>query len=1025
MRTDPPAALRCAISASPSSGAPPLTVNFTPSVYGSSGSETYQWQFGDAGSNGSSSPNASFTYTTTGAYWARLRVTDSSGARAYAHTLIQVSSGSSCSVSCSATVPTASTPGSTPYFQSTASASGCSGNPDYRWTFGDGQSSTQQNVSHAYASPGSYNWTLTVTAGTGTCTRSGTITITAPQTSTNKRRSVVPPGGGGTGSGSVSVSISGTTATVTQSGNLSGLAWSFPQSVPSGFSVSTLPAAQAPAIPSGVTRLSDFFTVSPSVAGSDLIAVTLPVSALPSGRSAKDLRLYVHTDAAVDEEDGGNSFKGKFWIRSWYDLNVLSSGKTQIKLTGLGDLSFVGIEAPVSPPPAESFMRMTIGPTAVTSSCAAKALANGTTDANQQVCTIGYETGKSFVATVKNLGDLHLTPAATLADLTGWLGAARAAFDGYGMSSDATFEVDIGPMPADAPKALGFVTRRNHEDYRVLHITNAPKARNSIQGTAVHEYFHHAQARTTEGGKSNLLGGGAATLWLTEGLARWVEDDIFDALNTYTLKEANPLARLMAVGLAASDDSANDGRTRGYARFAFWKMVQMSCSGFQIPQILNVIQAQDPSGVKNFKAKLESDSWQCDFGAGLGEDNRRTLAAALTKYMFATVKNDDLSLLDSNEPSGYGFATTAGLPSVTPSADCKADSPCNSSRLVATLPPGASAAVVLNAVSSAPDGMIPMVWLDVDTPGADAFVWVGDAEKLLTSASQGGGTGGGGSVAYGEAGRAPQALAFLVNPSVTSPVAIKLRAGFATGLTFLSDQFTEPLFDWGRPQREYDFSVHLAGIDETKTRYVWSFGDGTAKTTVTGSNTVKHTYTSEGQFTLGVELYDIASGAKLVTGSTIAKIGWFRGTFAINTLSAIPTGSITWPSVLADEKTLIDGITANPASGRIEFVELSGARSIWLSTAANHMAIGAPSSDATWDLQSFMNFSGSSLTARGVRYGYTPLAGGTFAVLWFDGSYTQAGANLSGTFTLVGRSMTVPPVETGRTVYSFTATRRE
>lgn len=53
---------------------------------------------------------------------------------------------------------------------------------NYRWNFGDGQSSSQQNPSHQYATAGNHQVTLTVSSGNGSCTSSKTQTVTVYET---------------------------------------------------------------------------------------------------------------------------------------------------------------------------------------------------------------------------------------------------------------------------------------------------------------------------------------------------------------------------------------------------------------------------------------------------------------------------------------------------------------------------------------------------------------------------------------------------------------------------------------------------------------------------------------------------------------------------------------------------------------------------------------------------------------------------------------------------------------------------
>ena len=55
------------------------------------------------------------------------------------------------------------------------------GNPtSWHWDFGDGTSSTEQNPTHTYASPGTYTITLTVTNAHGTDTHSTTLHVAPP-----------------------------------------------------------------------------------------------------------------------------------------------------------------------------------------------------------------------------------------------------------------------------------------------------------------------------------------------------------------------------------------------------------------------------------------------------------------------------------------------------------------------------------------------------------------------------------------------------------------------------------------------------------------------------------------------------------------------------------------------------------------------------------------------------------------------------------------------------------------------------
>jgi PKD repeat protein len=52
----------------------------------------------------------------------------------------------------------------------------------FQWDFGDGQTAQGQNVSHVYASPGSYTVTVTASAGSHVLTQSLTVTPQAAST---------------------------------------------------------------------------------------------------------------------------------------------------------------------------------------------------------------------------------------------------------------------------------------------------------------------------------------------------------------------------------------------------------------------------------------------------------------------------------------------------------------------------------------------------------------------------------------------------------------------------------------------------------------------------------------------------------------------------------------------------------------------------------------------------------------------------------------------------------------------------
>ncbi|HPW56643.1 MAG: S8 family serine peptidase [Thermoanaerobaculaceae bacterium] len=87
-----------------------------------------------------------------------------------------------CALTCSASVPSWVQTDSSASFAATVATSGCQ-TPTVSWTFGDGGSGTGEAASHAFATPGTYTWTLAVQAGAFTCHRAGTLDVsdTAPR----------------------------------------------------------------------------------------------------------------------------------------------------------------------------------------------------------------------------------------------------------------------------------------------------------------------------------------------------------------------------------------------------------------------------------------------------------------------------------------------------------------------------------------------------------------------------------------------------------------------------------------------------------------------------------------------------------------------------------------------------------------------------------------------------------------------------------------------------------------------------
>jgi PKD repeat protein len=152
-----PAALVATASATPTSGAPPLTVAFTGKATGGSGSYTWDWDFGD-GSAHKTVQNPNHTYSSVGTYHPILKVKDGAGTVSK-DTHLTIAVAVAFSVSANATPAQGSAPLTVAF---TATPSGGTSPLTFSWTFGDGATSTEQNPSHTYTDVGDYHPVVTV-----------------------------------------------------------------------------------------------------------------------------------------------------------------------------------------------------------------------------------------------------------------------------------------------------------------------------------------------------------------------------------------------------------------------------------------------------------------------------------------------------------------------------------------------------------------------------------------------------------------------------------------------------------------------------------------------------------------------------------------------------------------------------------------------------------------------------------------------------------------------------------------------
>ena len=138
-----------AFSASPTSGKAPLTVSFTDQSTGSPTS--WKWTFGDG--NTSTEKNPVHTYSKAGLYSVTLTASNANGSNALTKSsYIAVSNVLNAPVTNFSASPTSGKVPLTVGFTDQSTGSPTS----WKWTFGDGNNSTDKNPVHTYNKSGKY-----------------------------------------------------------------------------------------------------------------------------------------------------------------------------------------------------------------------------------------------------------------------------------------------------------------------------------------------------------------------------------------------------------------------------------------------------------------------------------------------------------------------------------------------------------------------------------------------------------------------------------------------------------------------------------------------------------------------------------------------------------------------------------------------------------------------------------------------------------------------------------------------------
>lgn len=157
-----PIPLITSFSGSPQVGPPPLTVNFTDTSDGTIYFPvSWEWNFGD-GSPVDTTQNPTHTYTTVGSFTVSLSVMWNNGD---GPTDTSEPDYISTGAANTATFRSHSTTSGSLEIMFEVT-SGWAGQISWYWDFGDGNTSTVQNPTHTYSTPGTYNVVLTINGTT-------------------------------------------------------------------------------------------------------------------------------------------------------------------------------------------------------------------------------------------------------------------------------------------------------------------------------------------------------------------------------------------------------------------------------------------------------------------------------------------------------------------------------------------------------------------------------------------------------------------------------------------------------------------------------------------------------------------------------------------------------------------------------------------------------------------------------------------------------------------------------------------
>ena len=439
-----------------------------------------------------------------------------------------------------------------------------------------------------------------------------------------------------------------------------------------------------PEIPSYITPISDVFLVKGQF--DEPVEFRFPVDQLPEGVSLYDVNLYAYADS-LDRS-------GKFWAPVLVDQSIADMDGQSffvVELAAMTGMAFFGYHHTNPPTPFDSEGQNDSGIGTSTYQNTSLGTRDSTNwfspplfvDRTQITCSsTGYVFDVIFphyVCTygpdpevkirIKNFGSGTRWGGTTVEELAEWAITAQLAFKELGLGYEKNITIKIAPL---GRPFLGFIGKHKPllgvyhpwltPGTITLHDGSPPiqASKEDMNATLYHEYFHHVQGHGDTGygfeselfqdhcNNINLLN--ACSPWLLEGTADWMADVIDDQLNSYKTG-----SNIMAVGLNASDEGVaingslpNDRNP--YHRSLFFMLLAKECDGLE-SNVRNLLVSHwdDDAMVNLSEAIADSD---CDFGDHLGTEHSSDLKAAITYYVYASLFKDDLSLLDSDVPSG-------------------------------------------------------------------------------------------------------------------------------------------------------------------------------------------------------------------------------------------------------------------------------------------------------------------------------------------------------------------------------------